>query len=830
MASTGVATRPTAVAIGTAVPLGSAAWGRLRRMTPVAVAVVTALYGAPTLAQQASPLEEIVVTATRRAEAAQSIPQSITAISGATLEQAGISDKVDLGHATAGINVTDKGAFGGVNGSSLIIRGLNSDSTSGEFVQSSPIVQPVATYLDDTPLFFNLRLQDLDRVEILRGPQGTLYGSGSLGGTIRFVQNRPDPRAFDARVEAGVSDTAHTGAANKDINGMLNVPLTESFALRFNAGYSGEAGFIDQPNLYALNGAGEPIAAQPGNLLSPPATYSRDGTNSYIYRTARASALWRPNESFYGQLSYYYQGSSASGYPYAAPIYDLNSLASTDYTPATTDDKVNMAALTLEFELGFATLTSNSSFAKHDNNTVGDVTSLYATFPFYAALYGMNPRVLVTGHQGFNDRPWAQEFRLASKVGGPYDWVAGVFYKNERTEILEHDFYPGYLDYFNACVPIYGAGGGINPSQCGIGETAYTGDNPPNVIDGIPIVKDQAYVGDFHTKYTDLAGFGEFTWHFAPSWSLTAGTRIFKQTVTQSQQTGLLFDGPAYIANETQSGDWHKALWKVNAAYHINDSNLAYATWSQGFRRGAVNAIPPTEAAVNYVTPAALFKVAPDTADNYELGVKGTLARRWRYAAAVYDIEWHSVQQSAFLTPLALPGSINVGEAWSRGFESELYGLLTDRLSLQLYYTYDTTRLTSYTALALEPGALTVPPPPPGSPLPGTPKSTVAAALEYSHLPVGRGELRFAVNAYYRSSVLPALSATVPNVPGYTMLGARVSYAQSHWVSTLWGDNLTNQLGLNSYTDPVQWGTNYQALVSRPRTLGLTLSYLFRGQ
>jgi outer membrane receptor protein involved in Fe transport len=797
-------------------------------MTPVTVAVVSALYGAPAVAGQASPLEEIVVTATRRAEAAQNIPESITAISGAALEKAGISDKVDLGHATAGINVTDKGAFGGVNGSSLIIRGLNSDSTSGEFIQSSPIVQPVATYVDDTPLFFNLQLQDLDRVEILRGPQGTLYGSGSLGGTIRFVQNPPDPRAFDAKVEAGVSDTAHTGAFNKEINGMLNVPISATFAFRLNAGYTGEAGFINQPNLYARNSAGEPIAVQPGNLLSPPTTYSQDGTNSYIYRTARVSAFWRPNQSFYGQLSYFYQGSNASGYPYSAPFYTLPSLASTDYTRATTDDSVDLAALTLEFELGFATLTSNSSYAKHDNKTAGDATSIYANFPFYAALYGMNPRVLVTAHQGFYDRPWAQEFRLASKVGGPYDWVGGVFYKNEQTEIQEHDFYPGYLDYFNACVPIYGAGDGINPSQCGIGETAYTGDSPPNVIDGIPIIKDQAYVGDFQTKYTDLAVFGEFTWHFAPSWSLTGGTRIFRQTVTQSQQTGLLFDGPAYIANETQSGDWRKALWKVNAAYHINDSNLAYATWSQGFRRGAVNAIPPMEAAVGYVTPQALFNVAPDTADNYELGVKGTLQGRWRYAAAVYDIEWHNAQQSAFLTPLALPGSINVGEGFSRGVETELYGLITDRLSVQLDYTYDDTKLTGYTALALEPGALTVPPPPPGSPLPGTAKNTVAAALEYSHVPVGRGELRCMVNVYYRSSVLPALSATVPTIPGYTMLGARVSYAQSHWVSTLWADNLTNQLGVNSYTDPVQWGSKYQALVSRPRTVGVTLSYWFR--
>lgn len=798
---------------------------------PVAVAVVSALYGSSALADQATPpaesaaLQEIVVTATRRAESAQNVPISITAISGAALEEAGITDTVDLGHSLAGINVIDKGAFGGVNGSSLIIRGLNSDSTSGEFIQSSPIVQPVATYVDDTPLFFNLRLQDLDRVEILRGPQGTLYGSGSLGGTIRFVQKAPDPSGFDASAEAGVSDTAHTHGVNDDVKAMLNVPLGETLALRLNAGYTGEAGFIDQPNLYVLDASGAPVPAQPGTLLSPPKTYSAQGVNSNIYRTARAAALWKPSEAFGAQLNYYHQISTADGYPYAAPYYGLQALSSTDYIPATTDDRIDLGALTLEADLGFATLTSNSSYATHSNSTEGDVTSLYDNFPFYSALYGMNPRVLVIGHQGFDDKPWAQELRLASKPGEVYDWVAGAFYKNEKTTIREHDFYPGYLDYFNACVPVYGAGNGISPSQCGIGETEYT-PGPPAMIDGIPIIKDQAYVGDFETKYTDLAAFGEFTWHITAAWSLTGGARIFRQTVSQSQQTGLLFDGPAYVANETQSNTWRKALGKVNLAYHLDDANLLYATWSQGFRRGAINAIPPTEAAVSYVTPPGLFKVTPDTVDNYEIGAKGSLWNRLRYSAAVYDMQWHNVQQSAFLTPLALPGAVNIGEAYSRGFETELYALLTEHLAAHLDYTYDETKLKSYSALALE--GLTVAPPPPGSSLPGTPKNTATAGLEYGHFRLGPGELRLAGDVYYRSRDLPALSVTIPTVPGYAMVGGRASYAWSYWSITLYGENLTNQIGVNSYTDPVQWGKYYQALVSRPRTIGLTIGYSLR--
>jgi hypothetical protein len=126
---------------------------------------------------------------------------------------------------------------------------------------------------------------------------------------------------------------------------------------------------------------------------------------------------------------------------------------------------------------------------------------LYDFFPFYPSLYGANPRALVVGHQEYDDKPWAQEIRLASKTGGSYDWVGGVFCKSEQANIREHDFYPGYLDYFNACVPVYGvsSGDGVTPSQCGIGETAYTPGSLTS-IDGIPIVKDQAYIGDFETR------------------------------------------------------------------------------------------------------------------------------------------------------------------------------------------------------------------------------------------------------------------------------------------------------------------------------------------
>jgi iron complex outermembrane receptor protein len=836
---------------------------RFQKVTSLTAAVLAAIYGTHARAdadadENGMSLQEVVVTATRRAATAQDIPLSITAVTGTELEQSGIEDISALAHSMAGVNYTDKGPFGGVNGSTLIIRGLNSEGTAGQLALASSVVPPVATYVDDTPLFVNLRLQDLDHVEILRGPQGTLYGSGSLGGTIRFVQNAPDPSAFDARAEVGISDTEHTHAPNENVNGMLNLPVNDTLAVRVNAGWSYDAGFINQPNLYRLNAAGAPISAEPGNDFSPPVKYAQDGVNHYEYRSARIAALWKPNEAFHAQLTYYYQLATAGGFPsiatspaaYNMPISPANQLPGTDLLPqlynapvpggagelssATnslegTNDKVDLGALAMEYDFGFATLTSDTSWAHHNNHTSDDLTALYSNFFFYQNYYGQNPRTFVQGRDQLDDRVVSQEVRLASKTGGFFDWVGGVFFKDQKTYIQEHEFYPGYNDFYNACIALPNTvpsdGLGVNGSTCGLGE--YTSLSGAKSIVGIPLVVDQAYIGDFETHFKDLAIFGELTGHITEAWSITGGTRLFLQELSQSQQTGLLFDGPGFAANESLSDRWRRALWKVNTAYQLNKTNLVYATYSQGFRRGGVNALPPSELGGSYTTPPALTQLQPDTADNYEVGIKGEISNRVRYSAAIYDIQWHNIQEGVQLTPLVLPAALNIGEAYSRGVELEVYTNITQHIAAQVDYTYDLTRLTSLNPLFVSPN-VSVPPPALGSPLPGTPKNSLAVSLEYGHVPWAGGEWRYAISGRYQSPVLPALSATVPIVAGYTMLDTRLSYAHSHWLTSVYVNNLGNVLGVTSYSDPAIYGNRAQAIVSTPRTFGVTVAYSFK--
>jgi outer membrane receptor protein involved in Fe transport len=863
-------------------------------VSSVSAAVLAALYGVPAAAAPAAAapsdenaLQEVVVTATRRAVSAQDLPISITAVSGEALDQAGIQDMAGLAHSMAGVNYTDRGPFGGVNGSTLIMRGLNSESLAFQEGLATSVVPPVATYVDDTPLFFNVRLQDLDRVEVLRGPQGTLYGSGSLGGTIRFVQNAPDPSGFDAKAEAGVSKTDHTHAENEDINGMINLPLSDTLAVRLNAGASDDAGFINQTNLYVTDASGVPVLSQPTTAANPvglnpqiaPKTYSEDGVNSYQYRNARIAVLWKPNDDLKAQLSYLYQRSTANGFPYIAtnglaytqPIAALtqflpfgtqtpvsnppNILSLFPATvPAGTDrltsasnslegtvDDVNVVSLNVDYDMGFATLTSSSSWAHHNNSTHDDLTAEYENFNFYQNLYGQNPRTIIDARDQLDDKIWAQEFRLASKTGGTFDWIAGLFYKDEKTYIQEHEFYPGYDAFFNACTAAGGTttdGSGVNASQCGAGEQP-----PGTVIDGITNPLDQTYIGDVETSFKDTALFGELTWHLTSDWSVTGGTRLFKQTVSQAQQTGLLFDGNGFVSGNSLSDEWKRALWKVNTSYQLDKTNLVYATWSQGFRRGGVNAlpgeqpVPAREGTVGttctsgpntgfYCLNSSLLTYQPDKADNYEVGIKGVLEGRVNYSADVYDIQWHNLQEGTSLTPLSLPSAANVGNAYSRGIELDVTASITHHAAVKVGYTYDQTKVTAFDFIFSQ--NVTVPLPPAGGPLPGTPKNSLALGLEYAHVEFAGGELRYALDSHYQSRILSSISETAIPVPGYTMLDGRISYTRSHWLATVYLDNITNTLGINAITDPTFWGNRTQDVISRPRTVGLTLGYSFK--
>jgi outer membrane receptor protein involved in Fe transport len=179
------------------------------------------------------------------------------------------------------------------------------------------------------------------------------------------------------------------------------------------------------------------------------------------------------------------------------------------------------------------------------------------------------------------------------------------------------------------------------------------------------------------------------------------------------------------------------------------------------------------------------------------------------------------------VTPIVVPGVLNIGDGYSRGVEMQLDAAITQQLTTNLSYTYDQTRLTTVSPLYVFPivdGA----PPSVGSSLPGTPKTSLAAGFEFGHIRLAGGELRYAIDAHYQSAVKSALSASIPPVGGYTMLDTRLSFAWPHWLVTAYVNNLTNNLGITAYQDPAVFGNRYMAIVSQPRTIGLRIGYSFK--
>ncbi len=209
-------------------------------------------------ATTANGLEEIVVTATRREQSVLEIPFNISAISGEALANANIIDSVDALRTVAGVSMFDRGYRNAGMAPGIVIRGINVDSgVNGDVPLAAP--PTVATYVDDTALFGNFILKDINHIEVLRGPQGTLYGSGSLAGNVRYIMNKPDTKAFsgEAKVNFGQTDGSSGYNFNPDL--LFNIPLGDTFAVRFNVGQVKNDGIVDMPNAYELDANGDPI-------------------------------------------------------------------------------------------------------------------------------------------------------------------------------------------------------------------------------------------------------------------------------------------------------------------------------------------------------------------------------------------------------------------------------------------------------------------------------------------------------------------------------------------------------------------------------------------
>ncbi|TQV87408.1 TonB-dependent receptor [Aliikangiella coralliicola] len=783
--------------------------------------------------QPDSPEQEeqrILVTANRRSQSIESVPYNISAIGGGDLKQIGISNLGELTQRIPGVSYTDKGARTGAFSTSIAMRGLSlEDGRVSGPLYTAP---GVSTYVGETPLFSNIRFYDIDRVEILRGPQGTLYGSGSLGGTLRFIPNRPDLMGTDGEISYKLGQTDNGDGLNSELNLVYNLPISDTVALRANVGRSESAGWIDQPRAYQLDAQGIPVAADTTDALNSPSVFQRfEGTNDEESTYGRVSLLWEATSDVEVLLAYNSQKDDSGGNPSRAVDYlDLGEYESAALSREPYAGDTDLLSLDVEVDLGFATFTASASNYESEQELQSDQTGAYQAFDFYAASYGAMPRPYIADFATNNDSANILEMRLVSQDDGDFSWVVGAFYMEQDIEISNFQFFRGYADWADACAA-------AGRDDCGLGTTtgAFSlifdpGTHPVADAAGLPVLKDQNFLSGSTAKFTDRAIFGELTWHVSDDWQITGGIRAFDQEFDNEQVNAAFFVDTASRSRQVSSED--DVLFKFNTSYQIGEDSMIYFTNSEGFRRGGANALPDSvtvfddlgNATVVQTNPN-LLSYAPDQVTNRELGLKGRIGD-FRYSTALFDIEWDKVQLDSLVTPFLLNAVVNAGTAKSQGLEAELNTVFNDELEITFGYSYvdatlDKPDTFGLTEAAIDPATVR------GQRLPGVPKHT--ASIDVSYLTeVGNWFVIYGVNGNYRSDSRSQLNpATSTTTEGFSMWNSYVSFENDNWAIRLFVNNLANEEGIINTPSLGPNGPRRNELISRPRTIGVNVQYVF---
>jgi len=797
----------------------------------LALAISSILAGGSTaaLAQQvaaSNTLEEIVVTATRREQTVQEIPFNISAISGVSLERANIIDSVDALRSVAGVSVQDRGYRNGGVTSGIVIRGINVDSGTNNDV---PLAAPptVATYIDNTALFGNFILKDIQRIEVLRGPQGTLYGSGSLAGNIRYIMMKPDTAGFSGKASVSFGQTDGSGGYNFNPDIMLNIPLSDTFAFRMNAGQVKNAGIVDYPNVYVLDANGDPVVNGDVVTATPEYRKAKD-VDDVDLRYLRASALWAPNESFSAQLSYQRQEDEVGGRRQVTRgenlvnggSYGKYEFGAIQLEPSSRT--VELAALELEADFGFATLTSSTSKYKHKGTGISDNSGVYARNGWFA-FYGSSPRPIAQAERFYDDSAVAQEIRLVSNGNRYVDWTVGVYYTDQDYNLGQNSYLVGYIPYMDA-IDLYGLA---------------------------PFSTNQDFLFRRNQTYKETALFGEATINFTDDLHLTLGGRYFDNKV----DVDAVVDVPIYSSPSNPPGtasekiSENKFLFKANLAYDVTDSSMLYGTYSQGYRHAGANAVPTTG---KYAENPAYFTFDSDTVDNWELGYKGT-TDRFVYSASLYYTDWQHPQLNTVTSNWGFFAAVNGESAETKGIELELSGDLAESLRYSIGYTYADAKLTAdvykpsgnlYGNGILGEKLLAED----GDRLPGSAKHVFNVSLTHD-LALSNGMyLTSVLSGYYQSDVLNALGSDVPGDPTYSKAAADIKSFQlwnftgtlrkDAWAASLFVKNLFNDEGTTgkvtaaeagSNPSPSQnyYGNNSRDYIALPRTVGISISYDF---
>ena len=760
--------------------------------------------------EQGNEKNVVIVTAQGRKENILKIPYNISAVRGEDLEDRIITDQVEMLRGVAGASVVDRGTRNSGVVSAVTLRGLNTNGSAlGDFQLSA--VPTVSTYVNGTPIFANFLIKDVDRVEVLRGPQGTLYGSGSLGGTVRYITRQPELKVFSGMVEGSVSKTEGSSGWNNTLNGMVNLPLGDKAAVRIVAGRVDNAGVIDYRNVYTLNAAGAPVA--PSGILNPAATYhSVKDADTVNIDYARISFLAKPNTSFQALLTYQTQsddvggrrqptrGNDGFGVPYGE--YENGSI---QLEPS--DRKVDLLALEMDLDVGFATLSSGTSHYDQSGRSLSENTGFYAKNFWLSSYYYNYPRPMAQADRSYGDKAFVQEFRLVSKKGGAFDYIVGAYYQNQDLEAAQYSYLRGLKAWATA--------GGTSAA------TAAS------------ISNDNDFVFERKQKFKEKAYFGELTWNLMPTLRVTGGVRHFNTDFTNDSILGsgvvAPFNATVHaVFGQNDSGN----LYKGNISWDMSANRMLYATISEGYRRGGANAVPLTGI---FAESAKWQSFKSDTNTNTEIGIKGKDGDL-RYNVSVFNIDWKDIQVDTATPNWGFYAAQNGGKASSRGLELELSNRIGQAWRYSIGYAYVDAKLDEDVKRADNAAVVTAKA---GTKLPGTPKTTFSASLEHITAMANGWYWTNRINSYYQSETQNSILTSArfkKTWESFTQWGLSSTLATDKWSATLYVKNLTNNAGVTGGfleahmgTSPSEqyFGNGSKVMISQPRTIGLSANYNF---
>ena len=716
-------------------------------------------------ADEETYLEEVIVTAERRTQNQQDVPTALQAFTGRGLERRGADGFEDYVLSVPGLSFRDQGA----GATRIAIRGVSNVSAS-DFGVTTP-VSTVGLYLNDVPIqgtsqLPDLNLYDLERIEVLKGPQGTLYGEGAMGGAIRMTLARPDPSEFSARGEV-IGSFTKSGGFNNGGRAAVNIPLAEeTTALRIVGTYRDNDGFVDN------------VARDEDDANS---------SSAYSVRALLASSLGdRVDIELLAMLSEVEEDDF--------PNIDsgLGDLELDSSEPRYHDGEFALYGLTARVDLDFAELTSVTSHTTLDREFLD---RLLIASRFYSAF---GP---VTGDPFYTDtdmESFAQELRLVSAGDKQFDWILGAFYRDKDQVAV------------GGATTMPGEHLAINQTLGAI---------------GFPLIPDSVYIdgaGDigfrFVTdRYKQYAVYAEGDLEFGDRWNLTLGARWFDEEVTLEDElvfySFLAVASSPYRVVEESSSD---VLLKGRLSYRAHDDLLLYFTVAEGFRSGGIN--------LQSVFGVGDLLFESDSLLSYELGAKTSWHDgRVQLNGSVYFQDWADIQSNGTdISPLTgAPVNFigNAGDAEVIGIEAQLSARPNDALTLGFTIGYADSELTEAIADAVV-----------GADLPNVPEFTMSASLEYAFRFGGLGDGFASLNVQYTDNQYTRLQRITDTtgfpVDSYIVGQFRIGFLnEGGWGADLFVDNLWDeraQVG-RGRTATGSFNSPDRFVVNQPRTIGIVL-------